>query len=864
MKTFSILLAILALCLAVAATDVSGDQSGIWSPTNNPYNLVGDVTVPTGSSLVILPGVEVYAMGNYRITAQGFIHAAGSPADSIRFMSGQADPNALWKGIRLENTSSLSTFSRCYIEKAEYGINSINSPVDIHLSRFHRNQKGMQLYGIGSANPATALVEHNLIEYSIENGILVAQNSNATITNNEIRFNGTGAQYRGAIQLSNQSAGGSCSPLIQYNHIHHNFKQGITAWDIVGANAILTHILDNLIEYNLTGIYFLNASGYVADNIIRHNFIPGDANSGAGVMVAGATSEPYFERNQIYGNFTGFYIGNNAQPCLGNLLIYHAWAQGENNIHDNYDESGTLHSVYCYSYTNPNIVIMAENNYWGANTAAEIGIGINDQLDDPALPLVDFDPWLTSILPTSIVGSVHYDGLQTLVNPRLQIVSVAEGTVLHETPCVLNAPFGLALPIDEFFHVVALAEVSGQNITLYGTPGGLLDPTSYAPGDFVPVDTGTIMIVDTPPPRRETVGAPVQEDGLTLHPVYHKFFVYAIDHANWFYDEGDWRYIRRHKRWTSGGELEFDLPLGTVWTKIGYLLPNDSWTRTEIIDDAGTQRITTIHYTYIQDMFITNRAEGCLFRQSSPQEGMISQRLDEYNEQWLFHYQDNWLARQEAVMETEGFPSLQAWAHCIYEPVIPSFDPGYLGFADLALQGDLEFTLYWQAPQYDGTHTWTTYRIYRDDQLFAIVPFSETTCHLDNLYSWDTYNLRVCASDGVNESGFSNWVHISGVASDDLMALPPVLNIFPNPARPSSGTGICFHLQSSKALRGSITIYNLRGQQVRSIPVVSEGSISHTWDGCDQSGSPASAGIYFVRTSLEGENPLQKKLILLK
>jgi hypothetical protein len=69
-------------------------------------------------------------------------------------------------------------------------------------------------------------------------------------------------------------------------------------------------ILSNVIEYNYTGIYLLQASGYVADNQINHNFIPGDMNSGAGVMGSGATSEPYFERNHIEGNYTGFYITN--------------------------------------------------------------------------------------------------------------------------------------------------------------------------------------------------------------------------------------------------------------------------------------------------------------------------------------------------------------------------------------------------------------------------------------------------------------------------------------------------------------------------------------------------------------------------
>ena len=399
-KNMIFLLAALLVCLALNATNVSGSQSGTWTLALSPYYIIGDVTVPAGSDLSIEPGVQIFATGNYQLIAQGTLTAIGTPADSIRFLNGQVSPTALWKGIRLENTSQISNIKHCYIENGTYGVNSILSPANIQYNRFYKNQKGMQIYGIGSANPPAVTVNHNIVEYSIQNGILVSQNTNAVITENEVRYNGTSSAYYGAIQLSNQSAGGSNSPLISNNHIHHNFKQGITAWDVVGASAINPQILNNLIENNLTGIYLLNASGYVADNIIRNNFILGDANSGAGVMVAGATSLPYFERNDIHGNYTGFYLGTNAQPCLGDMSSAHPWAGGENLIYDNIDGSSILHSVFCYSYANSALVIKAENNYWGTNNALLIPNGIQDHTDDPALPTVDFMPFIANLAPS--------------------------------------------------------------------------------------------------------------------------------------------------------------------------------------------------------------------------------------------------------------------------------------------------------------------------------------------------------------------------------------------------------------------------------------------------------------------------------
>ena len=66
----------------------------------------------------------------------------------------------------------------------------------------------MQIFAIGASNPANVTVSENIIEWSIHNGILIAQNSDLMLENNEIRFNGTGTQYYAAVQLSNQSSPG--------------------------------------------------------------------------------------------------------------------------------------------------------------------------------------------------------------------------------------------------------------------------------------------------------------------------------------------------------------------------------------------------------------------------------------------------------------------------------------------------------------------------------------------------------------------------------------------------------------------------------------------------------------------------------
>ncbi|NLW18823.1 MAG: hypothetical protein GXY81_03950 [Candidatus Cloacimonetes bacterium] len=861
MRNTLLFLSILFILLPLAGTDVSGTQQGTWSLQNSPYNVVGDINVPAGETLTIEAGVQVLVPGNFRITVQGQLSAIGSPGDSIRFESTQADPSALWKGIRLENESTPSFFINSYIEKAENGVNSINSPVQIMNSRFYKNQKGIHLYAIGAANPANVNISNNVIEHSIQNGIMVVQNSNALISENEIRYNGTGSQYYAAIQLSNQSTGGSNSPIIQRNHIHHNFKQGITAWDIVGANAIHPHILENTIEHNLTGIYLLNASGYVADNIIRHNFIAGDSNSGAGVMVAGATSEPYFERNQIHGNFTGFYLGNNAQPCLGNLNIYHAWAQGENHIYDNIDESNTPHSVFTYSYTNPGIIISAENNWWGTDDSAEIAIGIHDQNDDPALPVVDFEPILTLTEPAIVQGSFAYYGAYNLQNLRFQLVGQDSGEILFEAAIGDGPDFSFEVDVAGSCYAVILADTQVPGITVYGTRGSFATPTVFNLTPPEDLNIGLIGIVDTPPPRHERIGAPQMMGSKLCFPVENYLFVYDWDQRNWLYEEGDFLYLKRHERIYEDETYSFDLPDGTPWDKIRNF-QYSTWQRTEIIDIVGTQRISEFQLDEFHQFFVPENFLFLLTQRDLADNSVISQHLKIEGSGWYrFCYDGNYVSRVENY--ATRLNSLQEGDGYHYAGQAPNFDVN-----NFMLQVDLNaipIRFHWQAPMNDGTTNWTNYRIYQGEVLFAELPFSQTTLEVDQSdWSWYGNTFQVRLWNGTQESPGSNLVTFIIPENSDELAVPPALHLAPNPVSLSSGKALELTLIGGKKLRGKLGIYNLRGQLIKQVPVDNSNGFTWTWDLRDDAGKFCASGIYFVRVELEGERPLLKKAALIK
>ena len=68
MKKIVGILTFLIMLLSLQALDVSGNQSGVWTLTNSPYTVTGDITVPANALLTIEAGVEVLFLGDFQIT----------------------------------------------------------------------------------------------------------------------------------------------------------------------------------------------------------------------------------------------------------------------------------------------------------------------------------------------------------------------------------------------------------------------------------------------------------------------------------------------------------------------------------------------------------------------------------------------------------------------------------------------------------------------------------------------------------------------------------------------------------------------------------------------------------------------------
>lgn len=73
--------------ISQAQTDVSGVLSGnnTWTKNGSPYQITGDISVPSGSKLTIEAGTRVTRGGDYAIKVAGAVVATGTQTDSVSF-----------------------------------------------------------------------------------------------------------------------------------------------------------------------------------------------------------------------------------------------------------------------------------------------------------------------------------------------------------------------------------------------------------------------------------------------------------------------------------------------------------------------------------------------------------------------------------------------------------------------------------------------------------------------------------------------------------------------------------------------------------------------------------------------------------
>ncbi len=159
-KTYLLLLMLLLPTFIFAQTEVSGNQSGVWTYSASPYSVVGDIVIPNGDTLFIEPGVTVNFNGFYSITINGTLQAIGTETDTIYFSTD--DISTGWHGLRFNSTQTVSHLNYCSIKYgktsgSDYpsqhggGIMLKNSDIILENSLLANNEANGDDNGMGGA-----------------------------------------------------------------------------------------------------------------------------------------------------------------------------------------------------------------------------------------------------------------------------------------------------------------------------------------------------------------------------------------------------------------------------------------------------------------------------------------------------------------------------------------------------------------------------------------------------------------------------------------------------------------------------------------------------------------------------------------
>jgi len=171
--------------------------------------------------------------------------------------------------------------------------------------------------------------------------------------------------------------------------------------------------------------------------------------------------------------------------------------------------------------------------------------------------------------------------------------------------------------------------------------------------------------------------------------------------------------------------------------------------------------------------------------------------------------------------------------------------------------------LSWEMP--DPPRGLSGYRVYCNHQPHADLDGADHSWFRERITVADTLVYQVAALYGNVESALSDSVVVivSNVqSSDELAPMLPTLNVGPNPFTDLA----VIRYTPPKAAKVELSIYNLRGQKVRSLEGEHRSAGEHVqaWEGCDDRAQDLASGVYLLRLSLDGKATRQMKVVLVK
>jgi parallel beta-helix repeat protein len=365
-----------------ADTSVSStiSQSTTWTLANSPYSLTQNITVNSGVTLTIEPGVNVNMPSNCILEVNGKLVAEGGSSQKINMQGGE---------IHFGESSSGSTIKNARLDSTNLVVSS-----SVQIS-------GNTIIGRGSSTSFEAILitagspiisDNSIFGAASQRGIRITGGS-PTISNNGIMGMIISEEANGAPVISrNTIEGGVLFSLGGTPTVSGNL---ITGFEYANYNGDIDALINRTSnEYLSSGIVFVgDYSNALHDAVVTDNVILGSLD-GISVLEGGTTiiqrnlivnttrealhvaSDAIIRDNTIRNNVRGIVVSNAPNVTVNNNNI-------ENNGKYNF-----------YLYTGKNID--ASNNWWGTTDTQVIENSIYDNTFEPYDGSVHINPILTA------------------------------------------------------------------------------------------------------------------------------------------------------------------------------------------------------------------------------------------------------------------------------------------------------------------------------------------------------------------------------------------------------------------------------------------------------------------------------------
>lgn len=403
--------------------EVSGTLSDNETWTNdNTYVVTGDLLVPEGVELIIMPGVRVRFHPNTGLFVNlGMIKVLGSYEDVIDTVRFESYEGQFWKGISIISGSGLyrNIIDHASVDRADIGIDiRSSSEVIISNSRIKNgttndlrlyNSSGciirnnyfsnngrvsLEIYATGPGNQSSDnLIENNLISASRYTNLMVSFDVSGVCLNNKIENNVIQGAEAG-IYIDNSSVNNNDVILIRGNVFIDNGSETFGFGISTGMDS--TIIRDNIFWQNRTSIEFRRGK----NSLIDHNSFYQNKNN---ILVKPTARKSDFTGNTFTGNDNYIAEFNDATEKV---------FQG-NNIFNNNLSHGIVRN-------NTSADINVGGQYWGTSDTAKIEAFLWDKQDSPTLGKLEYQPFITKV-DTNAPISPPINVIKQLANGRIKL-----------------------------------------------------------------------------------------------------------------------------------------------------------------------------------------------------------------------------------------------------------------------------------------------------------------------------------------------------------------------------------------------------------------------------------------------------------